>query len=283
MRIGSNLSLSGGLTNTIKGSLNIGANAVMVYTRSPQQFHYSPMSRYSPDEGKEFAKEHNFDLGNIVIHAPYIVNPSSPDEDKRENAVRTISTEIDRASSLGAKYVVIHPGSSTGTSRSNAVANLADSLNRIIENTKDYDVIICLETMAGKGSEMGTDFSELSKIIDLVDNKDRIGVCWDTCHLHDFGYDIVNNLDIIIRRFDKLIGLDKLYVVHVNGSFNYRGARKDRHALISAEDNLIGLEPLLRLCNEPRIKDNAILILETGNVDTFKFEIDLIKNYKKLI
>ncbi len=289
MKIGSHVSMSKGVVGAVKEALSYDATALMLYTGAPQNTRRKDISELKVEEGVKLLEENGMSAEDIVVHAPYIVNLGSVDDTKYNFAIDFITLEVQRTSAIGAKYLVLHPGAFTSGSAEESIEKIGKGLNKIIENTKDLNVVICLETMAGKGSEVGRSFNELSKIIDIVDNKPRVGVCMDTCHIHDAGYDIVNNFDGVLDEFDSLVGLDKLYVLHINGSLNDKGAKKDRHANIGANDDnprgedKIGVEAICKVCHNPRLSDK-IFVLETPWIsDTenlYKEEIALIRGYK---
>lgn len=268
LKIGSHVSMSGGLLGAAKEAYSYGANTFMIYTGAPQNTKRSPMEKLKVKEGKAFMEAYG--LSDIVIHAPYIINLASCKEDTYQLARDFLKLEIDRTTELGSNYLVLHPGSFTTETLEYGIERIINALNEVL--TEDTKPTICLETMAGKGSEVGRCFEELRAIIDGVKLKDKIGVCFDTCHVHDSGYDIVSNFDKVIEEFDRIIGLDRLKVFHLNGSLNVRGARKDRHANLGAdEDNPkgkdhIGREALYRIVHHPAAAGKPI-ILETPWLD----------------
>ncbi len=289
MKIGSHVSMSKGVLGAVQEALSYNANALMLYTGAPQNTRRKDMSELKVEEGVKLLQENGMAPEDIVVHAPYIVNLGSIDDEKYDFAVDFISLEVERTAYMGAKYLVLHPGAYTKGTAEGGISKIGKGINAIIEKTKDLDVVICLETMAGKGSEIGRNFGELAEIIALVENKARVGVCMDTCHVHDSGYDLVNNFDGVLDEFDKTVGIDKIHVIHVNGSLNVQGAKKDRHANIGAtEDNprgadQIGVEAICKVCHNPRLA-NKLFILETPWIsDTenlYKEEIALIRGFK---
>lgn len=268
LKIGSHVSMSGGLLGAAKEAYSYGANTFMIYTGAPQNTKRSPMEKLKVKEGQAFMKAYGLD--DIVIHAPYIINLASCKEDTYQLARDFLKLEIERTTEMGSNYLVLHPGSFTTETLKYGTQRIIDGLNEVI--TEDTKPFICLETMAGKGSEIGRNFEELKAIIDGVKYSDKIGVCFDTCHVHDSGYDIINNFDEVIAEFDRIIGLDKLKVFHINGSLNVRGARKDRHANLGAgEDNPkgkdhIGRETLYKIVHHPAVQGRPF-ILETPWLD----------------
>ncbi|MBS5798636.1 MAG: deoxyribonuclease IV [Clostridiales bacterium] len=268
LKIGSHVSMSGGLLGAAKEAYSYGANTFMIYTGAPQNTKRSPMEKLKVKEGQAFMKAYGLD--DIVIHAPYIINLASCKEDTYQLARDFLKLEIERTTEMGSNYLVLHPGSFTTETLEYGTQRIIDGLNEVI--TEDTKPFICLETMSGKGSEIGRNFEELKAIIDGVKYSDKIGVCFDTCHIHDSGYDIINNFDEVIAEFDRIIGLDKLKVFHINGSLNVRGARKDRHANLGAgEDNPkgkdhIGRETLYKIVHHPAVQGRPF-ILETPWLD----------------
>ena len=234
MLIGSHVSIAGGLLGAAEEAHSYGANTFMVYTGAPQNTVRKPLSDLKIPEGKNFMSENG--ISDIVVHAPYIINLASYKDETYTLAKEFLAKEIERANAFGSKYLVLQPEAYTDKTAEYGIERIADGLNHVI-NSGIPDIFICLETMAGKGSEIGRSFEELKNILDRVDKKEYIGVCFDTCHTNDSGYDIVNDFDGVINEFDKIIGLDSLKVFHINGSLNCRGAKKDRHANIGADEN----------------------------------------------
>ena len=230
---------------------------------------------HTPIIPRTMTYENSIDINNVVIHAPYIINLAN---DKNfDFNVRFLKEEIDRASKLGIKSVVLHPGSHVGLGVLKGIKNIVDSLNMAIGD--DTRVVICLETMAGKGTEIGRNFDELKSIIDGIKHKENIGVCFDTCHLNDAGYD-VRNFDQLLSEFDEKIGLNFLKVIHINDSKNEIGARKDRHENIGY--GTIGFDTLINIIYHEKIKDIP-KILETPFIEgcaPYKQEIAMIKSKK---
>ncbi len=280
IKIGSHVSISGGLISAAKEAHSYGANTFMIYTGAPQNAVRTPIENLKIDEGKEFMANHN--LSDIVVHAPYIINVASCKDDNYERSKECLINEIERTKKIGANYLVLHPGSFTTSTYEAGLTRIIYALNDIL--TPDSP-IICLETMAGKGNEIGRSFKELKDIIDGIILQDKIGVCFDTCHVHDSGYDISNNLDGIFEEFDKVIGLDKLKVFHLNGSLSECGLKKDRHANIVVNENnpkgknCISTMALYNLVHHPA-SDNKPIILETPWIDKktnlYKEEIEFL-------
>lgn len=268
MKLGSHVSISGGLIKAAKEAHSYGANTFMIYTGAPQNTKRSPIENLKIEEGKKYMAENG--LSDIVVHAPYIINLATYKTDLFELSIEFLKTEIERTTAIGSDYLVLHPGSFTEKDLEYGINRIAEGLNRVLD--KETKPFVCLETMAGKGSEIGRSFEELKAIIDRVELKEKIGICFDTCHTHDSGYDIINSFDEVMSEFDKVIGLERLKVFHINGSLNVRGAKKDRHANIGAnEDNPkgkdnIGFDAIYKIVHSKYAEDKP-LILETPWLD----------------
>ncbi|WP_139487934.1 deoxyribonuclease IV [Brevibacillus dissolubilis] len=266
LKIGSHVSFSGkGLLNAAEEAVTYGSSTFMVYTGAPQNTRRKPIEDQFVDEGKAVMEKHGID--EIVVHAPYIINLGSYKEDTFELAVRFLQEEIRRTDYLGVKNIVLHPGAYTDKDAEYGIARIAEGLNEVLSAVKDTGVNIALETMAGKGTEIGRSFEEIAAIMDKVEDNRRLTVCMDTCHIHDAGYDIVHDFDGVLDQFDRVIGLDRLAVVHLNDSKNIRGAKKDRHAPVGA--GLIGFDAMKYIAHHEKIR-HLPLILETpwiGKVD----------------
>ena len=234
-----------------------GANVFMLYTGAPQNTRRKDISNLNIDAGWEYAHEHGID--EIVVHAPYIINlANTVKQETYELAVEFLEKEIARTAAMRSRILVLHPGSHVNAGAEAGIAQIIKGLNTVL-NQND-DVFIALETMAGKGSEIGRSFEEIKAIFDGVNKKDRLRVCFDTCHVNDAGYDIVNHYDDVFAEFDKVIGLDRIAVFHVNDSMNPLGTHKDRHANI--DNGTIGYDTLHRLVHDERFADIP-KILET--------------------
>jgi deoxyribonuclease-4 len=286
MKIGCHVGNSGPLmlAGSIKEALSYDANCFMVYLGPPQNTIRKPIESMNADLMKIIASENNINLDDVIIHAPYIVNLARHDEEKFDFAVRFIAQEVQGVHNIGCKYLVLHPGSAVDSEREDALKQVARGINEIINLTPNARTVIAIETMAGKGNEVGRTFEEIKYIIDLVNDKTRVGVCLDTCHINDGGYDLVNNYEQVINDFNEIIGLDYLKVIHVNDSKNPLGAHKDRHENIGFGN--IGFETVKRIFNDVRFIDIP-KILETPyvasldkkqNFPPYKFEIAMIKS-----
>ena len=266
------------LLGSLEEALSYGSNTFMFYTGAPQNTSRYPIMDGFTIKALEIMKNKNIDYSKVIVHAPYIINlANDKDPDKFMFAVNFLQEELERCSLLGIRNVVLHPGSHVGLGVENGINNIAKGLNMILGNT---DVTVLLETMAGKGTEVGSKLEELKKIIDLIEDKKHIGVCLDTCHLSDAGYDIVN-FDKFLDLFDELIGIDKIKCVHINDSKNEVGSHKDRHENIGY--GKIGFDTLINIIYNNRLK-NVPKILETPYIDKkyapYKYEIEMIKNKK---
>ncbi len=262
--IGSHVSIANGLIGAAKEAISYGANTFMIYTGAPQNTKRKSIEALKIEEGQAYMQAQG--IKNIVVHAPYIINCASYKNHIFSLAKSFLKQEIARTEAIGSNYIVLHPGSYTDKDTTYGIERIAEALNEVLVSS--MKPIICLETMAGKGSEVGKTFEELQSIIERVDLKSKIGICFDTCHTHDSGYDIIHDFENVLKEFDTIIGLERLKVFHINGSLNPCGARKDRHANIGAlEDNPkgrdhIGLKALHSIVHHP-ICENKPLILET--------------------
>lgn len=235
-----------------------GANVFMLYTGAPQNTRRKEIFELNIDAGWEYAHEHG--INEIVVHAPYIINlANTVKPETYELAVEFLEKEIVRTAAMKSRILVLHPGSHVNAGEQAGIAQIVKGLNTVL-NKNDDDVFIALETMAGKGSEIGRSFEELKAIYDGVDRKERLRVCFDTCHVNDAGYDIVNHYDDVFAEFDRVIGLEQIAVFHVNDSLNPLGAHKDRHANIGK--GTIGYDTLHRLVHDENFA-NVPKILET--------------------
>ncbi len=263
------------LVGSVLESLGYGSNTFMFYTGAPQNTLRFPINENKTKEALDIMKKNNIDIKNVVVHAPYIINLANINN--FDFNVKFLKEEISRVENLGVQKIVLHPGSHVGIGIDNGLKNIIDALNMALkENSK---VIICLETMAGKGTELGKNFDELKVIIDGVKYKDKIGVCMDTCHLNDAGYDL-KKFDKILDEFDRKIGLKYLKVIHINDSKNIINSHKDRHENIGY--GYIGFDTLIKIIYHEKLKEIP-KILETPYVEKcapYKEEIEMIKNKK---
>ena len=258
---------------SVKESISYGSSTFMFYTGAPQNTNRASIDRKLTNEALNLMKENNIDIKNVIVHAPYIINPAN--SKNFDFNVRFLKEEISRVEALGVDKLVLHPGSHVGLGVEEGIKNIVDTLNlALTPNTK---LVICLETMAGKGSEIGKTFEEIKNIIDGIKLKDKIGVCMDTCHLNDAGYDL-NDFDKVLDEFNSIIGLNYLKVIHINDSKNILGSHKDRHENIGYGS--IGFDNLIKIIYNDKLKE-VPKILETPYVDgkpPYKFEIEMIRN-----
>ncbi|WP_068498856.1 deoxyribonuclease IV [Paenibacillus kribbensis] len=259
LKIGSHVSFSDkGLLSATKEASSYGSSSFMIYTGAPQNTRRKPMESMYLEEGKQLMTEKGME--DIVVHAPYIINLGSYKENTYELAVSFLQEEIRRTHAIGVKNIVLHPGAFTDKDAEYGIGRIADGLNEVLNGVKETDVNIALETMAGKGTEMGRSFEEIASIIDKVEYNERLTVCMDTCHIHDAGYDIVNDLDGVLEQFDRIVGLNRIAVVHINDSKNPVGARKDRHTPIGS--GWIGYQTIHHVVHHEALQGRPF-ILET--------------------
>lgn len=265
------------LVGAVREALSYKANALMLYTGAPQNTRRAPIEKMKCNEAHALMAENGISTDNLIIHAPYIINPAnSVKPEIGELAVSFLSQESCRASAMGAHYMVLHPGSYTTADLNTGIRTAIAHLN---ETQIADGIIICLETMAGKGSEIGFRFEQLAEILDGLKKPEQFGVCLDTCHISDAGYDL-NDFDKVMEEFDHYIGRDKLHVIHLNDSKNVRGARKDRHENIGK--GTIGLDVLSSIAHREDLS-HIPMILETPYIDgkpPYREEIELIRQYR---
>lgn len=248
LQIGSHVSMGGKemMPGSVKEALSYDANTFMLYTGAPQNTRRKAVEELRIDEAHALMDAHG--MKSFVVHAPYIINlANTVKPETRQLAVDFLTTELDRTRRMGSQILILHPGSHVGAGAKAGIDSIIAGLNEVL--SKPSDVCIALETMAGKGSEVGCRFEELAAIYDGVRYPERLRVCFDTCHVHDAGYDIVHDLDGVLEQFDHYIGKDQIAVFHINDSKNERGAAKDRHADIG--EGFIGFDPLYRLVHHP--------------------------------
>lgn len=271
--IGNHLSSSKGFEAMGKAALKLGANTFAFFTRNPRGGKAKEIDPADAERLRSLMEEHHF--GKLVAHAPYTMNVCAAKSDIREFSWNILKDDMERMEYLPGNYYNFHPGAHVGQGAEEAIPVIADALNHAIK--PDQSTVVLLETMAGKGSEVGRNFEELERIIELVDCKDKIGVCFDTCHTWDGGYDLVEDLGGVLRTFDQIIGLDRLKAVHLNDSMNVRDSHKDRHQKIGEGE--IGAEALKRIVTHP-VLAGRLFILETPNDDAgYAREIAMIKSW----
>lgn len=282
MLIGSHVSMSGKkmLLQAAEEAASYNASTFMIYTGAPQNTRRKKIEDLNIENGKTAMKEYG--LSNIVVHAPYIINIANTTKQEVFNlGVEFLQSEIERTEALGAKDIVLHPGAHVGAGEEKGIQKIIEGLNEVLTNNND--VRIALETMAGKGSECGKTFEELAQIIDGVNHNERLSVCFDTCHTNDAGYNVKEDFDGVLNEFDKIVGIDRIKVLHVNDSKNPQGARKDRHENIGFGS--IGYDALHYIVHHDAFKE-VPKILETPYVGDdkknkkppYKYEIEMIKN-----
>jgi deoxyribonuclease-4 len=269
--IGCHLSASKGYLAMAKQAVSIGANTFQFFTRNPRGGKAKEINEDDVKAFLEYSKEHG--INRILAHAPYTLNACSADSGIREFAKNTMADDLKRMEYTPGNYYNFHPGSHVGQGVEVGIDFIAEMLNEIL--TKDQTTIVLLETMSGKGSEVGRNFEELKAIIDKVKLKDKLGVCLDTCHIWDGGYDVVNNFDGVLNEFDKIIGLEKLKAIHLNDSKNDLASHKDRHEKIG--EGKIGLDAISKIINNDRIKDLPFYLETPNEIDGYEREIELLK------
>ena len=258
--IGNHTSSSKGYAAMGRRIVKNGGNTFAFFTRNPRGGNAKAIDPADVAKFQEIAREHEF--GKIVAHAPYTLNACAAKENLRDFARNTFSDDLKRMEATPGNYYNFHPGSHVGQGMEVGIQKIAEVLNAVL--TEDQTTTVLLETMSGKGSEVGSHFEELRAIMDLVEKRDKLGICLDTCHVWDGGYDIVNNLDGVLTEFDRIIGLDHLKAIHLNDSLNPLGSHKDRHARIG--EGQIGLDALVRVIRHPALEGKPF-ILETPNDD----------------
>ncbi|MBF0713873.1 deoxyribonuclease IV [Gemella sp. GH3] len=282
LKIGSHVSMSGKdmMIGSVKEALSYGSDTFMIYTGAPQNTRRKPIEELRIDEAKQIMKDNN--ISDIVVHAPYIINLGNTIKPETyELAVEFLTLEIKRTEKIGAKNMVLHPGAHVQAGVDKGIESIIKGLNTVIR--QDMTTNISLEVMAGKGSECGKTFEEIATIIDGVVHNDKLTVTFDTCHFFEAGYDIVNDLDGVLTKFDKLIGLNRIQVLHVNDSKNFLGAHKDRHENIGYGG--IGFEAINRIVHLDQFA-NIPKILETPwygenkEFAPYKYEIEMLRNQK---
>ncbi len=274
--IGCHLSSSKGFMAMGHQAAEIGANTFAFFTRNPRGGAAKPVNPQDAADFMKFAAENNF--GKLVAHAPYTMNACAADENIRRFAREAMADDLARMESVPGNYYNFHPGSHVKQGTEIGTALIAEQLNTVL--TKEQSTLVLLETMAGKGSEMGRNFGEIREIIDRVELQEKLGVCLDTCHIWDGGYDIVNDLDGVLEQFDRIIGLDRLKAIHLNDSLNPLDAHKDRHAKIG--EGHIGAEALIRVINHPALRGLPFILETPNDIDGYAREIKFLReNYSE--
>ena len=272
--IGCHLSCSKGFTAMERDAERIGATTFQFFTRNPRG---SSVKALDLEDIREFLKrKEEKGLGTLVAHAPYTLNACSADEKVREFARNTIADDLERLEHTPGNVYNFHPGSHVKQGTETGIRLIAETLNAILK--PEQSTIVLLETMAGKGSEVGSRFEELREILDRVELSEKMGVCLDTCHVWDGGYDIAGDLDGVLTEFDRIVGLSRLKAVHLNDSMNPLGARKDRHARIG--EGHIGLDALVRVVNHPALRDLPFCLETPNDLEGYKREIGLLRSLR---
>lgn len=263
------------LVGSVSEALSYNANALMLYTGAPQNSKRIPVEKLKIEEARKMMEENGLSMERMIVHAPYIINlANSVKPETSEFGGEFLAEELRRVEAIGARYLVLHPGAHLKAGADVGIKWIIDRLNEVLD-ADTGNVIIALETMAGKGTEIGRSFEELAQIREGVHKKERIGVCLDTCHIHDAGYDL-SDFDSILKQFDEILGLEQLKVLHINDSKNVRGAKKDRHENIGKGE--IGFDILHTVVWHPAL-ENVTKILETPYIDgkaPYKEEIEAL-------
>ena len=274
-KIGCHLSSSKGYVAMGKEAVKIGANTFQFFTRNPRGGAAKPLDEQDMAAYVEFAKEH--ELVTILAHAPYTLNASAAKEDLREFAFEVMKDDLYRLSFIPGSMYNFHPGSHVKQGAEVGIQLISDHLNKVLEH--NVNTAVLLETMAGKGSEVGRSFEEIQAIIEKTERKDMLGVCLDTCHVYDAGYDIVGNLDGVLKEFDRVIGLDRLKAIHLNDSKNPFASHKDRHEKIG--EGSIGLEAVKAIINHPLLRDLPFYLETPNELEGYAKEIALLKECRE--
>lgn len=275
LNIGAHLSISKGFQLDGKEATSIGANTFQFFTRNPRGGKAKEIDPNDTNALLEYMKENDF--SKILAHAPYTLNPCSKTEKTREFALETMKDDLRRMEYLPNNLYNFHPGSHVGQGIEKGIELIVNQLNEVL--FEDMTTTVLLETMAGKGTEVGSKFQELKEILDGVTLNEKMGVCLDTCHVFDSGYDIKDNLEDVLEEFDKIIGIHKLKAIHLNDSKNFLGCHKDRHEKIG--EGGIGLDALVGVINDPKLKDLPFFLETPNDLDGYKAEITLLReNYK---
>ena len=273
-RIGCHLSASEGFVAMANTALSIGANTFQYFSRNPRGSKARPIDLNDIENYNSFAEENGIDV--ILCHAPYTMNACSSDSGLRDLAREMMAEDLSRLSYIPGALYNFHPGSHTGQGIETGIEEITEVLNSVL--TSGTETTVLLETMAGKGSEVGGVFGELARIIDKTIISDKIGICLDTCHIHDGGYDINGNLDAVLEEFDRIIGIDRLRAVHLNDSMNPTGSHKDRHQKIGEGD--LGIYTIKRVINHEKLRDLPFFLETPNDLDGYAREISLLKSLR---
>ena len=274
-KIGCHLSSSGGYLAMGKEAVRIGANTFQFFTRNPRGGQAKPLDVEDMRAFEEYRKQNG--IVSVLAHAPYTMNACAKDEGLREFAKNTMADDVMRLDHLEGAMYNFHPGSHVQQGADVGVQLIVDMLNIVLPDSKSTTIL--LETMAGKGSEVGRSFEEIRAIIDKVEQNHKLGVCLDTCHVYDAGYDIVNNLDGVLEEFDRIIGLPRLKAIHLNDSKNPFASHKDRHEVIGGGS--LGLQATERIINHPLLRELPFFLETPNDIDGYQKEIELLKSLYK--
>ena len=274
-KIGCHLSASKGFLHMGEEIVSLGGNTFQYFSRNPRGGSVKALDMEDIEAFRAFAEEN--DIPCVLCHAPYTLNPCSKDEKTRDFAFRAMTEDLERMDLLPGNMYNFHPGSHVGQGTETGVGLIVELLNRVLR--EDLKTTVLLETMAGKGSEVGSRFEEIAQIIEKTDMGDKLGVCLDTCHVYDAGYDIVGDLDGVVDEFDRIIGLDRLKAIHLNDSKNPFESHKDRHEKIG--EGSIGLEAVERIINHPALKELPFYLETPNELPGYKKEIELLKGLSK--
>lgn len=275
MRIGAFISISRGYERALKDALSIGANTMQFFTRNPRGSAVKALDERDVGKMEELRKRENF--GPLVAHAPYTLNMATNKKETADFTMRVLREDLEKLEKVGAEYLVIHPGSHLGDGIEAGIDRISAVLKEVV--TGKERVMVLLETMAGMGSEVGYTFEQLYDIMDMTGTPEAFGVCADTCHLYGAGYDIKEHLDEVLDEFDKILGLEKLRIVHLNDSKFGLGSRKDRHANLG--EGTLGLETMKKVINHEALKDRAFLLETPGGMENYKKEIEVLKKLRE--
>lgn len=272
MYIGSHLSISQGYEFAVKQAIGIGANTLQFFTRNPRGARARKLDLGDIKIADELCTENDF--GSLLAHAPYTYNFASNKEKTWELGKNLLKDDLQRLSNLkSCKYIVMHPGNHLNEGMEFGIERIAKGLNEVLQGNEN--IMVLLETMSGKGTEVGYRFEQLKEIIDRVEHKESIGVCFDTCHTYSAGYDIIGDLDGVLKEFDDKIGIEKLRAVHLNDSQHELSSKKDRHACIG--EGTLGLDGILTFINHPKLKGKPLFLETPNELEGYKREIKLLK------
>ena len=275
MLFGAHISISKGYEHAVKEALSIQANTLQFFTRNPRGSAAKALNPVDINKMKELIKQSDF--GPLVAHAPYTLNLASIKAEAREFSMRVLREDLERMDVVGASYIVLHPGSHVGDGLKTGILRISSALKEVV--TGKERVMVLLETMSGSGTEVGYTFEQLYEIIDKTGNPDAFGICFDTCHALGAGYDIIDSLDEVLLKFDEILGLSNLKVIHLNDSKFPLGSRKDRHANLG--EGKLGQNAIKNIIAHPTLKDKPFLLETPGGIENYKKEIKMLKNLFK--